>query len=58
MKRVFCLFALLGVAACGVDGEPVQPTANIAIGVGSGGVHAGGSIGVSSGPLTVGVGVF
>ena len=58
MIRVLCVFGLLGLVACGADGEPVQPSANISIGVGSGGVHAGGSIGVSRGPLSVGVGVF
>ena len=58
MKRALCLVALLSAAACGVDGEPVRPSANLAIGVGSSGVNAGGTIGVSKGPLTVGVGVF
>ena len=58
MIRAFCLLALLAVAACGADGEPVQPSANLSIGVGSGGVHAGGTIGVTKGPLSVGVGVF
>lgn len=58
MKRALCLVALIALAACGVDGEPVQPRANIGIGIGSGGVSAGGSIGVSQGPLTVGVGIF
>ncbi len=58
MKRILCLVSLLGLAACGVDGEPVRPAANIGISIGSGGVNAGGSIGVSKGPLTVGVGIF
>lgn len=58
IKRAFCLIALLCVAACGVDGEPVRPTANIGVSIGSGGVSTGGSIGVSRGPLSVGVGIF
>jgi hypothetical protein len=58
MKRALCVLALLSAAACGVDGEPVRPTANVGVAIGSGGVHAGGSIGVSRGPLSVGVGIF
>jgi len=58
MIRAMCVLALLAVAACGADGEPVQPHGSINIGVGSGGVHAGGTVGVSRGPLSVGVGVF
>lgn len=58
MTRILCLLSLLTVAACGVDGEPLEPHGSVAIGVGSGGVHAGGTIGVSRGPLSVGVSVF
>lgn len=58
MIRVLCVLSLLTVAACGVDGEPVQPHGAVSIGVGSGGVHAGGTIGLSRGPLSLGVSVF
>ncbi|WP_193747593.1 hypothetical protein [Leisingera sp. ANG-M7] len=50
------IFALLGLAvlsACGADGEPVQPTLNAGVGVGSGGVHVGGGVGLHKGPLSV-----
>ncbi|MEL6809485.1 MAG: hypothetical protein AAFO97_17065 [Pseudomonadota bacterium] len=58
MKRALCLIAMLGLAACGVDGEPEQPIdTSIGIAIGSGG-HVGGTIGVSRGPLSVGVGIF
>mgnify|MGYP001795433810 CR=1 FL=1 len=58
MKRAFCLIAMLGLVACGVDGEPEQPVyTDVGIAIGSGG-HVGGSIGVSRGPLSVGVGIF
>lgn len=58
MKRALCLIALLGLAACGVDGEPEPPVdTSIGISIGSGG-NVGGTIGVSRGPLTVGVGIF
>jgi len=58
MIRILCALSLLALAACGVDGEPVQPHAGVSIGVGSGGVHAGGTVGVSRGPLSVGVSIF
>lgn len=58
ITRAICLIALLGVAACGVDGEPVRPNASIGVNIGSGGVSTSGSIGVSAGPVSVGVGIF
>jgi len=58
MIRVLCVLSLMALAACGADGEPVQPHGGVTIGVGSGGVHAGGTVGVSRGPLAVGVSLF
>lgn len=58
MIRIFSVIAVLGLVACGVDGEPLQPSANLNVGVGSGGVYTGGTIGVSQGPISVGIGVF
>jgi len=56
--RSFCVLALLALAACGADGEPVQPDASIAVGVGSNGVKVGGTVGVNRGPLRLGVSLF
>lgn len=53
------IIAVLGLAmlcACGVDGEPVQPSLNAGVGIGSGGVHVGGAVGLSKGPLHVALG--
>ena len=58
MIRAVAFIALLSLAACGADGEPVEPDATIGIGIGSDGVHAGGTIGISRGPLRVGVSLF
>lgn len=58
MIRSLSVLALLGLAACGVDGKPIQPSADVNVGVGSGGVRTGGTIGVSQAPISVGVGVF
>lgn len=48
--------AFLFLAACGADGEPVQPQASLAVGVGSGGVHVGGAVGARRGPVSIFVG--
>lgn len=51
------VIALAGLAACGVDGEPIRPTAAASIGVGSGGVHSNVGVGVSKGPVSVFLGL-
>ena len=48
---------VLGLAACGADGEPIQPTMNMGIGVGSGGVHGYGGVGLHRGPISVFLGI-
>ena len=57
MKRIFVLIALLPLAACGVDGEPVQPSMNTTVGVGSNGVSGSTNVTVKSGNVSIGVGV-
>ncbi|WP_223428329.1 hypothetical protein [Tateyamaria pelophila] len=58
MIRIATVIALLGLVACGVDGEPLQPSADLNVAVGSDGVYTGGTIGLTRGPISVGVGVF
>ncbi|WP_420585190.1 argininosuccinate lyase [Ruegeria sp.] len=41
------------LAACGADGEPIQPTMNANIGVGSSGTYVGGGIGLRTGGLGI-----
>jgi len=52
-KMIFALLGLAALAACGVDGEPVQPTLNAGVGVGDSGVHVGGAVGLHKGPVSV-----
>lgn len=52
MKK-FMLVAAVLVAGCGVDGEPVQPSMNVGIGVGSSGAHTYGGIGLHQGPMSI-----
>jgi hypothetical protein len=51
-----CL-ALAALAACGAAGEPLRPTANLGLSIGSGGVQTNASVGASQGPVTVSVGL-
>ena len=55
--RYLPLFAFLFAAACGADGEPIQPVANLGLGIGPGGAHVGARIGVRQGPVAVTVGL-
>lgn len=53
MKFAIALFGLLALSACGVDGEPVQPTANANISVSPSGVYTNVGLGLSQGPLSI-----
>jgi ABC-type glycerol-3-phosphate transport system substrate-binding protein len=60
MKRhttLMALAALSVLAACGADGEPVQPTMNSTITLSDSGVGANTSIAVNRGPVTIGLGL-
>jgi hypothetical protein len=59
MKRIaLAMVALCALAACGADGEPVQPSANVGVSVGTSGVHAGANVGVRKGPVSINIGLF
>ena len=56
MKKLIVLAALM-LAACGVDGEPVQPTGGVNVNLGQTGVGLGANLGLKKGPLSVGLGL-
>jgi hypothetical protein len=56
MKKLMVLVALL-VAACGVDGEPVQPSGGVNVSLSPSGVGLGANVGLTKGPLRVGLGL-
>ena len=58
MIRTLGVLALLGLAGCGVDGDPVQPSTELNIGVSPDSVYSTGTIGLSKEPINVGVRVF
>ncbi len=57
MRVLIALGLTLALTACGVDGEPVRPSLNAGVGISSSGVHLGGALGVSKGPLSVSLGL-
>lgn len=57
MKPLLSLLALLTLAACGADGEPVRPTAATEVTYSSSGVYAQARVGITRGPLTVTLGL-
>lgn len=56
MRRLVILAAML-LAACGVDGEPVQPTGGVNVSLTPSGVGLGANLGLKKGPLRVGLGL-
>ncbi|MEX0282873.1 MAG: hypothetical protein AB3N13_16955 [Arenibacterium sp.] len=52
-KWMVLMVGLCVLSGCGADGEPVQPTLNAGISLGSGGVHVGGGVGLYSGPVSI-----
>ena len=56
--RLACAWVVLvGVAACGADGEPVTPTRDATITISNHGVSAHTSVGVRQGPLSLRLGL-
>lgn len=56
MKKLLFLTSLM-LAACGVDGEPVQPSGGANVSLTASGVGLGANVGFSKGPLRVGLGL-
>lgn len=56
MKRILACVSLLALAACGADGEPIQPSMNANVGIGSAGVSASSGVTMTKGPFSVGLG--
>ena len=56
MNRIAILLTVAALAACGADGAPFTPSANVGLSVGSNGVSTSTSVGASNGTVSVGVG--
>ncbi len=56
MKRILAVLALVALAACGADGDPIQPSMNANVGIGSAGVSGSTGVTLKKGPFSVGLG--
>lgn len=54
MIRTVAVLSLMALAACGADGEPVQPTMNAGVSLGTSGVGTHVGLGLRKGPLSLG----
>ena len=57
IRRLLIVAAVSALSACGVDGEPIQPSVGASVGIGTGGVYSNVGVGVSKGPLSVFLGL-
>ncbi|SFR98003.1 hypothetical protein [Yoonia litorea] len=57
MKPLVLIISLTVLAACGADGAPFVPTANLGLNIGPNGVTPGATVGASNGTVSVGVGL-
>lgn len=55
--RKLIVIAALALGACGVDGEPVQPSGGVNVSISGEGVGLGANVGLQRGPLQVGLGL-
>ncbi|CUH67511.1 MAG: hypothetical protein VX083_13010 [Pseudomonadota bacterium] len=57
MKPLLLTLGLLSLAACGIDGEPVKPTAGASVNIGTNGITTSAGVGVRKGPISIGIGL-
>lgn len=57
MKRVALILGAVALVGCGAAGEPIRPTANLGLSIGSGGVTPTASVGAQSGPVSINIGL-
>lgn len=57
MKYFGVMVVLSTLIGCGVDGEPIRPTANANVTLSNNGAHLGAVLGVRKGPLSIKLGL-
>jgi hypothetical protein len=57
MTRILAFVSLTGLAACGVDGEPIPPTVDAGVTINSSGVYPSARIGLNTGPFWLRLGL-
>ncbi len=56
-KAIIGLGVVVMLASCGAQNDPIRPTANLGLSIGSGGVTPSANVSAQSGPLTVSLGL-
>lgn len=57
MRMIIAMILVCGIAACGADGEPIQPTVNTGVTLSTSGAHIGTNVGLRRGPVAVNIGL-
>lgn len=57
MTRLALIGVFVALAACGADGPPMTPNANVGLSLGTGGLSTSASVGASNGMFSVGLGL-
>lgn len=57
MKYLMPLGLIAVLASCGAQSDPLRPTANFGLSIGSDGVQPSAQIGATNGPVSVSVGL-
>lgn len=53
MKYVLMIVSVLALSACGIDGAPVTPSANLGLSITPNGIQPTATIGANKGPLGI-----
>lgn len=57
MKRILMILGVCALMGCGAAGDPIRPTANLGLSIGTNGITPTASLGAQSGPVSVNVGL-
>lgn len=57
MKKIVMILGAIALVGCGAAGDPLRPTANLGLSIGSNGVTPTASVGATNGPVSINVGL-
>lgn len=57
MKKLVMILGAVALVGCGAAGDPIRPTANLGVSIGSNGITPNASVGARSGPVSINVGL-
>ena len=56
MRTLGALGLIAALASCGAQSDPIRPTADVGVSIGTNGVSTSANVGATNGPVTVSVG--